>query len=240
MLLVLTWGLIGLLIGPLIVTLGPVIVAWIGGDELRETVGDLWITRAMKVWGSSALVAKEQGGIAIASTSTDEKIEGDVVTVNGATGHLKDRMDVKGHLKGEQFGIATDILPTYITPVLAEMGARAREAVERDRLGLQPDGGVRLDFEIPETPQLPDLRNARHIVEGSTGFRDATVSEDWARKSQQKFHERMSLSQTLVLMGAFAVGVGLAIAVSRLGGGGGGGGVEVPIQIGVTALGVAL
>lgn len=238
MLLALTWGLIGLLIGPLIVLLAPVVIAWVGGDELRETVGDLWITRAIKMWGSSALVAKEQGGVAIASTSTDEKIEGDVVTVNGESGHLKDRMDVKGHLKGEQFGVATDILPVYVTPLIAEMGDRATDALERDRLGVQPDGGVRLDFELPERPQVPDLRNARHIVEGSTGFRDAVVAEDWARKSQQKFHERMSLSQTLLLMAAFAVGVGLAIAVSRLGGGGGGGGVEVPIQIAVTTVGV--
>lgn len=237
MLYALTWGLIGLLIGPLIVLLAPVVIAWVGGDEFRETVGNLWITRAIKMWGSSALIAKEQGGIAVASTSTDEKIEGDVVTVNGETGHLKDRMDVKGYLKGEQFGFGTDILPVYVTPLVAEMGDRATDALERDRLGVQPDGGVRLDFELPAQPQVPDLRSARHLVEASTGFRDAVVSEDWARKSQQKFHERMSLSQTLLLMGAFALGIGLAVAVERLGGGGGGGGVEVPIQIAAVVIG---
>jgi hypothetical protein len=228
---IISWLLIGLLVGPTLVALGPVVLAWLGGPELRERVGSVFVDRAIKMLGSAALIAKEQGGVALASTGTDAKLDADTVTVDGEAGHLRDDMNVKGYLKGRPFGIGLDTVPAYVTPLLAEIGERAASARESGRLGVQPDGGVRLDFELPKRPQVPDLRKACRVVEGSTAFRDGVVAEDWTRKSQEKFHDRMSLGQTLLLIGGFAVGVGCALAVARFAPDSGGGGVSVPIQI---------
>ncbi len=95
------------------------------------------------------------------------------------------------------------------------------------------DGGARLDFEIPATPTVPELRGAHRMLDGDARRRFGVLAESWAEKSQEKFGKRVSLGQTLVLMAAFAVGSGMALLAIRYGTGGGGGGVEVPIQIAI-------
>lgn len=239
-LMIVVWALLGLLLGVAGVYLGPITVAFVGGPELRERVGSWLIDTTMTLLGSGALVVKDLGGVALRPTTEDAKIEADRLTVDGEPGHLKDSFDVKGYLTGNEFGIGVDVAPVYVSPLLAELGEAATEAKQRNRLGVQPDGGVRMDFELPTGERLPDLMRARHLFMGSADLRDGVVAEKWARFSQEKFHENLGIRETLILIGAFAVGVGLAIAVSRLGGGGGGGGVEVPIQIAATVVGVGL
>jgi len=89
-----------------------------------------------------------------------------------------------------------------------------------------------------ETPTVPDLRGTNRIFDGNAERRFGELAESWTVKSQEKFGKRISLGQTLVLMGAFAVGSGMAILTMKYGTGGGGGGVSVPIQVGLTAAGV--
>lgn len=234
----LVWATIGLLLGPTAVALLPVLLAWVGGPELRERVGAIYIERMVKVLGPSAIVAKEQGGLSLSQVGTAPKFDADTLVVDGERGHLKDTMNVKDYLKSEPFGIALDSAPAYVSPLLAEFAERANSAGQDNRIGIQADGGIRLDFEVPALPQVPDLRQAWRMLEGSTGFRDGVVAEDWTRKSQEKFHERIGLGQTIMLMAAFGVGVGMAILATKYGGDGGGGGATVPIQVGTMALGL--
>lgn len=238
-LMIVTWALLGLLLGAAGAYLFPAAVAFAGGRELRERVGRWLIGSSMTLLGSAALVVKRHSGVSLRPTSEAPKMEADKVTVEGESGHLKDNFDVKGYLTGNEFGIGIDDAPVYVSPLLAEIGEAAAKAKQRDRVGPQPDGGVRMDFEIPSKEQLPDISRARHILMGSADLRDGVVAENWTRFSQEKFHENLGIRETLLLVGAFAAGVGLAILVSRYGGGGGGGGgVEVPIQIAATSLGV--
>ena len=239
MLLAITWLLIGLLLGAVSFVLVPWTLAFIGGVEFRDRVGRYFIDQMMTVMGDAALIAREQGGLALASVSFDAEFGADRTSVAGAAGHLADDLNLKSRLAGKPFGLGLESHPVYISPLFAEFAARASDAVHSDRIEVRSDGGARLDFEIPETPPIPELRGAHRILDGDAGFRYGQLGESWAKKSQEKFGKRVSLGQTLILMAAFAVGSGMAILGLRYAGDeAGSGGVEVPIQIGLMALGV--
>ena len=82
---------------------------------------------------------------------------------------------------------------------------------------------------------VPDLRGAHRILDGDARRRFGVLAESWAQKYQEKFGRRISIGQTLILIGAFGVGSGMAILAMRYGGagGGGGGGTTLPIMLGV-------
>ena len=231
MLLALTWAMIGLLLGVSSFIVVPWALAFLGGVDMRDRVGRYYINQMTTVLGDSALVAREQGGLALVSASFDPEFSADRVTVGGKAGHLADDLDLKSRLAGKPFGVGLESHPVYISPLFAEFAEHASDALHDGRLGVIADGGVRLDFEIPETPSVPELRGTHRILDGDARRRFGVLSESWAEKSQEKFGKRVSLGQTLLLMAAFAVGSGMAILAMKYGGGGGGGGVEVPIQI---------
>lgn len=233
MLLAITWGLLGGLLGLSAFIVVPWTVAFLGGVEARERVGRYYIGQMMTVLGDASLVAREQGGVALAAVSFDPEFSADRVTVGGKAGHLKDTLNAKSRLAGKPFGIGLESHGEYITPAIAEFADAASDALHEGRLGVAADGGARLDFEIPATPTIPELRGAHRMLDGDARRRFGVLAESWAQKSQEKFGKRVSLGQTLVLMGAFIAGSGMAILTMKYGPSGGGGGVEVPIQIAV-------
>jgi hypothetical protein len=233
MLLAITWGLVGLLMGAAAFILVPWTLAFLGGVDARDRVGRYYVKQMMTVLGDAALVAREQGGVALSGVSFDPEFSADSVTVGGKEGHLSDDLNLKSRLAGKSFGLGLESHPVYISPLIAEFAEYASDAKHEGRLAVRADGGgARLDFEIPETPSVPDLRGTYRILDGDARRRFGVLAESWAQKSQEKFGQRISLGQTIILMAAFAVGSGMAILAIKYGtGGGGGGGVEVPIQI---------
>ena len=225
------WGLIGLLIGAASFVLVPWALALLGGVELRDRVGRYFIKQMMVVIGDAALIAREQGGVALAKASFDSEFSADRVTVAGKDGHLSDDLNLKSRLAGKPFGIGLESHPVYISPLFAEFAERASDAVHDGRIGVRADGGARLDFEINADAIIPDLRGTHRILDGDARRRFGVLGESWAQKSQEKFGQAVSLGQSLILLAAFGTGVGLAFLVMKYGPSGGGGGVEVPIQI---------
>jgi hypothetical protein len=241
-LLLITWTLIGLIVGTASYIIVPWTLAVLGGVEMRDTVGRYFIKQMQTVLGDSALVAREQGGVSLASVSFDPEFSADRVSVGGEAGHLSDDLNLKSRLAGHGFGLGLESHPVYISPLFAEFAERASDAVHRGRIGVRADGGegaapARLDFEIAPMPTVPDLRGAHRILDGDARRRFGVLANSWAQKSQEKFGRRISIGQTLILIGAFGVGSGMAILAMRYGGGGGGGGTTLPIQM---ALGVGL
>lgn len=232
MLLLITWLLLGLLLGGVAYVIIPWTLAFLGGTELRDRVGRYFIKQTMTVLGDAALVAREQGGVALSAVSYDASFGADKLSVAGQTGHVADSLNLKSRLASKPFGVALESHPVYISPLFAEFAERASDALHDNRLGVQSDGGVRLDFEIPSASLVPDLRGTHRILDGDARRYYSTLAESWAAKSQEKFGKRVSMGQTLLLIAAFAVGVGMSLLAFRYGpSGGGGGGVEVPIQI---------
>jgi hypothetical protein len=171
----------------------------------------------------------------LSGVSFDPEFSADRVSVGGETGHLEDSLNLKSRLAGKRFGLGIESHPAYISPLFAEFAAAASDAVHADRIAVT-DGGARLDFEIPTTPTVPELRGAHRILDGDARRRFGVLAESWAKKSQEKFGKRISVGQTIVLMAAFAVGSGMALLAIKYGGDAAGGGSVVPIQ----ALGVLL
>jgi hypothetical protein len=233
-LLLITWAMLGLLLGAVGYVLIPWLFAFLGGADSRDRVGRYFIQQMMTVLGDGALVARKQGGVALTSVDWDATFGADKVSVAGQVGHIADSLGLKSRLAGKPFGIALESHPVYISPLFAEFAERASDAKHSNRLGPQPDGGVRLDFEIPTASVIPDLRGAYRILDGDARRYYSTLAESWAQKSQEKFGKRVSFGQTLLFIAAFAVGVGMALLVFRygpVGGGGGGGGTTVPVMI---------
>jgi len=231
MIFALVWGLIGLILGAASFVLVPWALALLGGVELRDRVGRYFIKQMMVVIGDAALIAREQGGVALAKASFDSEFSADRVTVAGKDGHLSDDLNLKSRLAGKPFGIGLESHPVYISPLFAEFAERASDAVHDGRIGVRADGGARLDFEINADAEIPDLRGTHRILDGDARRRFGVLGESWAQKSQEKFGQAVSLGQSLILLAAFGTGVGLAFLVMKYGPSGGGGGVEVPIQI---------
>jgi len=238
-LLIATWALIGLIVGAAGYVLVPWALALLGGIAMRDRVGRYFIKRMMTVLGDGALVARKQGGVSLASVSSDPEFSADRVTVGGETGHLKDDLNVKSRLAGGRFALGLESHAVYISPLFAELADRASDAVHRGRVAVRTDGGTegasgRLDFEIPPTAVVPDLRQTYRIFDGDGRRRFGILANSWAQKSQEKFGRRISIGQTLILIGAFGVGSLMAILAMRYGtGGGGGGGTTIPIMLGV-------
>jgi len=236
-LMVVTWALIGLIVGASSYVLIPWALAALGGVEMRDKIGRYYIKQMQTVLGDSALIARRQGGLALRPVSFDSEFGADRVSVAGEDGHLSDDLNLKSRLAGQGFGIGLESHPAYISPLFAEFVEQARDAVHRGRVGIHSEG-ARLDFEIPETPTVPDLRKTHRILAGNARRRYGVLSESWAQKSQEKFGKRISIGQTLILIAAFGLGSGMAILAMRYGtgGGGGGGGTTLPIQIAADAL----
>jgi len=233
-LLIVTWALIGLIVGAASYVLVPWALALLGGVEMRDRVGRYFIKQMQTVLGNSALIARQQGGVSLTSVSFDADFDADRVTVAGKAGHLTDSLNVKSRLAGEGFGIGLESHAIYISPLFAEFAEHAERAHDRGRL--RPNAETpRFDFEIPTSSTVPDLRKATRILDDDARRTIGVLAESWAQKSQEKFGRRISIGQTLILIGAFGVGSGMAILAMRYGGAssGGGGGTTLPIMLGV-------
>jgi len=238
--LIATWALVGLLLGGTGYVLIPWSLALLGGVDMRDRIGRYFIGQMMTVLGDAALIAREQGGLDLAGVGFQPEFSADRVTVAGEDGHLSDDLNVKSRLAGKGFGIGLESHGVYISPLFAEFAKRSSDAVHRGRIGLRSDGGDapgRLDFEIHESPIVPDLRGAHLILDGDARRRYGVLSESWAQKSQEKFGKRISVGQTLILIAAFGIGSGMAILAARYGGSApSGGGSTIPIHIALGAL----
>lgn len=246
MLLALTWLLLGTLLGACAFFIAGLVAALVAGGDVRDRIGRWYIGMGQAALRNSALVVRETGGLELTNVSFSPKFGGDLSTISGVTGHWRDPLAVKSTLAGKEFGIGLESASCYISPLAAEFGDEGERRLEEGWLGAQrTDGGeeeeeVTLDYSIPEPPQILDLRHATKFLKGSCKRRWGALGNKWAELSQEKFHDRFSIGQSLLWIGSFAVGVGLAFLVMKYGpSGGGGGGVTVPIMLS-GVLGVAL
>jgi len=161
--LIATWSLIGLILGATGYVLIPWSLALLGGVDMRDRIGRYFVNQMMTILGDGALIAREQGGIDLTGVSFDSEFSADRVSVAGSDGHLSDDLNLKSRLAGKSFGIGLESHPVYISPLFAEFATRASDAMHRGRIGVRAGGGdtpARLDFEIHESPIVPDLRGA--------------------------------------------------------------------------------
>jgi len=242
MLMALSWLLLSLLLGTTAFFIAGLVGAGVAGGDVSDRVGRWYIGMAQAASRNTALVVREMGGLVLTTVSSSPKLGGDVATIGGVVGHWRDPLAVKSTLAGKEFGIGLESASCYISPLAAEFGSEGERRLEEGWLGSQrTDEGeeVTLDYSIPEHPQVLDLREASKFLKGSCQRRWGALANKWTELSQEKFHERFSIGQSLLWISAFAVGVGLAFVVMKYGSGGGsGGGVTVPIMVSGLAAGM--
>lgn len=235
MLLALTWFLLAILLGATAFFAGGMVLGAIGGTDVRDRMGQWYVDMAQAAYRNSALVVRETGSLQLTTVKFDPKFGADRSTVDGVAGHWGDPMAVKSTLSGKEFGIGLESASCYISPLASEFGKEGFDRLENGTLGEQ-DGEantVILDYEIPQHPQITDLRNASKSLKGSCKRHWGELANKWGELSQEKFHEKISLGQSLLWMGAFGGGVALALATFYVRGNlidGNGGGVDIAIQ----------
>lgn len=242
MLLAIVWFLIALILGASAFFAGGLVIGLVVPGDVREAIGRWYIGMMQAAYQNSALVVRETGSLTLTTVSFNPKYGGDRSVIDGVGGHWADPLSVKSTLAGKEFGIGLETASCYISPLAAEFGDEGSRRLENGWLGSsKSDEGeeeVTLDYSVPVAPQVLDLRKAAQFLKGSCKRRWGELSNKWAEFSQEKFHNRFSIGQSLLWIGAFAVGVGLGFLVMKYGtGGGGGGGTSISIQL---ALGVGL
>ncbi len=216
LLMAITWGLLGLLIGSLAFFLFGLVVSQFVGHDLSDKIGRWYVDMAMATLSNVALVVRETGQLTVKKTRFDPKFEGDHAVIDGVGGHWKDPLEVKSTLSGKPFGIGLESASCYISPLSAELGKKGSRLLEEGKIGVDQSDGeekVWLDYEIPKESTVLDLRSAATFLQGSCKRRWGKLANKWGELSQEGFHERISMSQSLLWIAGFAVGVGLAFLV---------------------------
>jgi len=231
-LMAITWLLLGLLIGSAAFFGAGLVAALVLGGNIRDTIGRWYVDMGMAALRNGAMTIRETGSLMLTRVQYDPKYGGDKSIIDGVAGHWQDPLEVKSTLSGRPFGLGLESASAYVSPLTAEIGKDGVDELEDGQLGSSTDGGgekVTLDFTIPEQPQVLDLRAATKFLEGSCKRRWGEVANRYGELSQEKFHDRFSLGQSLMWIGAFAAGVALGFLIMKYGSDGGGG-VSMPIM----------
>lgn len=229
MLIVLAWALVGILLGIVWLIVLPWTAARLAGHEWIERVSDRYLWLAQTCGRRTAIIVRD-GDLKLIAKRYDSELKADKDTASGDERHHRDDFDVVGRLKGKILAFALADRDSYISPLLAELGAHAKEAKDEKEIGaandvFETDAGrrrietVRDGIPVPTTSQLVDLSDAKWLTTGSAKPEDAKEAFDKTKISQEKFRQRVSFGQAIMIAGAFLASFAVAwLGASQAGG----------------------
>jgi len=231
MMMFLVWLGLAFFAGLALFIVTPWTAAKIAGDDWIETVSGAYVWLAQTAAHKSAIVVRD-GSLELVSKRFDSEILGDKDQEHGDPRHHRDGFSVLSRLKNKSFGVAVHDRAEYVSPLLAEIGEKAWRAKESDEIGKAGDGKMRDGILVDKGSKLVDLARARHLTTGDADPEDGHESYLWTEISQEKFNEKLSFGQTMVIvLGALGSMVTMFYLTSQTGGaagGGGGGGGTAP------------
>lgn len=207
----LTWSLVGALLGIIIVGVLPWVTARMIGVDAVEKVSSWYVWLAQNSISKSALIIRP-GSVDLVNKVYDPDQKADKDTAGGEPRHHRDTLGALRSLANKPFGLALHDVDEYVTPLLAEIGDRAKERVEREEIGAPIDSDTKTMLDgipVPGTSNIVDVRDAKHVVTGEADPEDGHRSYEKTVISQEKFHERMTFGQTLILVGSFLASAAL-------------------------------
>lgn len=216
----LVWGLVGLLLGIIYVTVIPWVSARLIGADAIERVSSWYVWLAQTSIGKSALIIRP-GSVDLVSKKYDPDQKADKDTAGGEPRHHHDSFGGLRSIANKPFGIGLHDVNEYVTPLLSEIGEKAKELHEREELGSEVDSDdleMQDGIPIPGTSTISDLRKARHLPTGDADPEDGHRSYKKTVISQEKFHEKMTFGQTIILVGSLLASMGLAWLLASQGG----------------------
>ena len=214
MIALLVWALVGVLFGIVLIAVLPWVGAKLIGDtDQIEAVSDWYIDLAQTCARRSCLIIRD-GDFKLIGKRYDPDHKADKDTATGDPRHHRDSLDVLNRIKDKVFGFGLTSRDTYISPLAAELGELAKEA--HDSNDIRPtttkDGqrGMIDGFTVPKQSQLVDLDAAKHITTGDADPETGYEAYEKTKISQERFHEKVSFGQLVVLVGATLATMALA------------------------------
>jgi len=221
-LMLIVWAAVAFLLGLCLIIVVPWTSAKMAGQYWVERVSDRYIWLAQTAARRSALIIRD-GDVKLVPKRYDSDLKGDKDTQSGDKRHHHDEFDILGRLKDKVFGFGLTSRDTYISPLLAELGEEGIRAKERQEIGPEETKGTSDKFKdgilIPKTSRLVDLSAARHLTTGQSEPESGHESYKKTRISQEKFHDRVSFGQGMLIILAAIGSMGAAWFAASRGGG---------------------
>lgn len=225
------WAIAGLGLG----LLGFLVVPFIAGvfpRPVRQATGDAYLKLCQLVLDRGGIVANEQGGLDLAAFGLDAKKGADETKLHDETMHFRDDLNLVKRLQNRIFGLAPGEFNTIVSPMLAEFGARAEAAKERGQFCDVDVGGesmMNFHIEVPKAYEFVDIRDAAPLLRGDADATSGEQAREYTSKSQEKFHRRVSMSQALIIVGAFVAAAGTVAFIMHFAGSSSGGAPDVSV-----------
>jgi len=215
MIALLVWAIVGVLFGIVLIAVLPWVGAKLSGDaDLIEAVSDWYVDLAQTCARRSCLIIRD-GDFQLIGKRYDPDHKADKDTSTGDPRHHRDSLDVLNRIKDKVFGFGLTSRDTYISPLAAELGELAKEAHDSREIGPVGDKPQMVDgFTVPKQSQLVDLDSAKHITTGDADPETGYESYQKTKISQERFHEKVSFGQLVVLVGATLATMALAWLLS--------------------------
>lgn len=207
----LTWSLVGALLGFVFIGVLPWVTAKMIGVDAVEKVSSWYVWLAQNSISKSALIIRP-GSVDLVNKTYDPDQKADKDTAGGEPRHHRDTLGALRSMANKPFGLALHDVDEYVTPLLAEIGDHAKERVEREEIGapIDSESKTMLDgIPVSGKSNIVDVRGAKHLVTGDADPEDGHRSYQKTVISQEKFHERMTFGQTLILVGSFLASAAL-------------------------------
>jgi len=205
---IVVWAILAFFVGISTWLVVPLAVAWVLGPDWQDRISDRYIQLAQTCAQRSAIVSRD-ADVTLVAKRYDADHKGDKDSASGDPRHHYDHLDVVGRLRNKILGIATTERDSYISPLLADIGERAKRAKEKSRLG--PNEGKFVDgIHVPREPRLVDIDDAKHLTTGSAEPEDGQEAYKKTQISQEGFHERLSFGQGILLIMATLGAMALA------------------------------
>lgn len=214
------WAIAGLGLGVLFVLVAP-FIAGLFPRPVRQTTGDAYLKLTQLLLDKGGIVANEQGGLELATFSLDAKKGADETTLHSETMHFRDELHLVSRLQNRMFGVASGEFGTFVSPMVAEIGElveKARERGEYAAVNVGSETMMNFHVEVPKQGRFVDLRDAAPILKGDADATSGEQAREYTSKSQEKFHRRVSMSQALIIVGAFVAAAGTVAFIMHFAG----------------------
>jgi len=121
------WASVGGLFGFLAFAVVPMSIARIADGPESQSIARKYAWLAMTSIQSSALVARDNS-LELVHVGFDPHKNADKYKLDGEVSHVRDDLGVTGRLFNKPFGITSDSIQSYLSPLSAEIGKEATRA----------------------------------------------------------------------------------------------------------------
>lgn len=174
--------------------------ARLAGLKWQEQISDYYVWLAMTAGTKIAIVARP-GTLELVRKVYDSDQKADKDSKHGDPRHHKDDFGVLSRLKNKSFAFAINSRNVYVDPLIAEIGGKVNEAIERGDIGPEKNSDVMRDgIPIGKKSELVDITDARHLSSGSCEPEWGHESYEMTQISQEGFNEPVSFGQVMVIL----------------------------------------